>query len=302
MATLSFVTVRDTASFDAVRTLLDSPRTRTELASHSFVFPEHRLLYVETPKVACTSIKAALLVLSGSTVQGLSTDQLPRPFPEAAVHDRRIFPASSLADLGQVDLAEVLTAPGWIRFCLVRDPFSRVFSAWESKVFFGDPGMLDRFQRLGSGDQYSDGNLDIRATFCAFVEDLAKRQEFYLEDMHFRPQCRVIHVEAVPYTDIVRLDEMERFLVRLGSHLGQPIVVPRVNEGLGIPWQQNYDARAISLISELYAEDVARFDFPVPATFEGGGTRLDPIATNLLEQVRKRIRLVAALYEATDQA
>jgi hypothetical protein len=296
---MPLVLVSDTGGLDAVRDMLGNARTRDELDRHSFVFPEHRLLYVETPKAACTSMKVALLGLTESTLEDLEIGNLPRPFPEAIVHDRRVYPARSLADLDDDELAEVLTAPGWMRFCLVRGPFARTFSAWESKIFLGDAGMLDRFQPLGTEDRFHDGHLDVRATFCAFIENLVERRDFYFEDMHFRPQARVVAIGAVPYTDVVPLGDLDGFLPKLESHLGRLLVMARVNEGLGIPWQCNYDARAIELVAELYDEDIAQFGFPIPAPVEGPGTRLDAVATKLLSHVRMRVRQVAALHLAS---
>jgi len=288
------VTVSYAGAVDVVRRMLAKPVTRDHLRHHSFVFPDHRLLYVETPKAACTSMKVALLVLTGATIEDLGFGSPPRLFPEAIVHDRRAYPARSLADLLDDELVETLIAPGWMRFSLVRDPFTRTFSAWESKILLGDAGMLDRFQPLGSGDRFDEDDLDIRATFCGFVEDLAERRDSYFDDLHFRPQVRILGVGAVPYTDIAQLGQLERFLPKLESHLDRQLVIPRLNEGLGIPWQRNYNARAIRQVAELYAEDITQFGFVIPTEFDGPGTRLDLVARNLLNQARMRVRQTAA--------
>jgi hypothetical protein len=288
---------------EAVRNILAHPQSRDELYFHTFVFSKHRLLYVETPRVASTSVKVALLTLTHTTIEDLGPSLLPRPFPEAVVHDRGVYPAPSLADLDDDELAEAIIAPGWMRFCLVRDPFSRTFSAWEGKVFVGDPGMLDRFQPLGSGDRLDGEYLDIRASVRAFIEDMAKRRDFYFEDMHFRPQIRVVRAGEIPYTNVVPLREIDNFLPTMQAHLQQmdpaaQLLMPRLYEGLGIPWQHNYDARAIELVADLYAEDIARFGFPIPAPIEGQGTRLDPIARNLLNNDRGSTRQLAAVHQA----
>lgn len=117
--------------------------------------------------------------------------------------------------------------------------------------------------------------------------------------MHFRPQHRVVHEGAVPFTDVVRLEGLDGFVNRLGSHLGRSLVVPRVNGGLGMPWRDNYDEHAVSVVADLYAEDIARFGFERPSVTGGGGTRLGPVAVSLLAQLRQRIRQVAAIHEAS---
>jgi hypothetical protein len=284
---------------EAVLGMLADPVSRDELYHHTFVYPEQRLLYVETPKAACTSMKVALLGLTGSTLEDLPQGKVPRRIPEAIVHDRRAYPAKSLVDLGRDELVETLTAPGWMRFCVIRNPFARTFSAWEDKVFLGDALLFNRFRPQGDGDRFVEGALDVRATFGVFVKDLFDRRREYFSDVHFRPQARVIAIGALPYTDVVRLDELDSFRAELEAHVSRPIALPRLNEGLGMNWDDNYDAEAIERVSDLYAEDLALFGFPVPAASEGHGARLDRVATNLLNVLRMRVRQVAALREQT---
>ena len=285
-------------SLSTVRALLEDPRGRAELYYHSFVFPDHKVLYQETPKAACSSIKVGLLALLHRTLEDLGASQRPRKFPEAVVHDREVYPALSLADLDETQLADAITGPNWLRFCVVRDPFSRLYSAWEDKVFLGDPWLLDRFQVLGAHDHVVDGPLDLRATFSAFTEDLALRREIYFEDMHFRPQVGVVHLDAVPFTDIVLLPELNDFLTKLRRHVGRldssiDIALPRVNEGLGFSWRRCYSQRAVELVAEVYADDMARFGF-APPQLHDEPLLLDPAARALLTRGRALVRQVAA--------
>lgn len=72
---------RGQGTLSTVRALLAQPRERDELRYHSFVFPEHKVLYHETPKAACSAIKVGLLSLTGRTLADLGMSKYPRKFP-----------------------------------------------------------------------------------------------------------------------------------------------------------------------------------------------------------------------------
>lgn len=293
---------------DRVRALLLDPRARDELRYHSFVFPRHRLLYVETPKAACTSVKTGLLSLTGSTVAELNAQaSVPPAFPEAIVHTRGLYPVPSLSEIPAhspgaatlPDIEAVLGSPDWLRFCVVRNPFARLFSAWQTQVFLGDDAMLDLLVPLGVGDHIVGADLDVRATFADFVRDLADRPEHFFADMHFRPQARVVRIGVIPYTHVVHLHELGSFLPTLQSHVRRAdptavITLPHVHEGLGIPWQLAYDGATLALVADLYADDLAAFGFEVPEIVDTTRPLIDSVGRKLLERNRMRTRQMAA--------
>lgn len=280
---------------ETVRALLGQPRERDELRYHTFVFPEHKVLYHETPKAACSAIKVGMLALTGRTLADIGVSRYPRKFSEAVVHDRMAYPPPSLADLDDAGLADAAGGKGWLRFCVVRDPYSRLYAAWEDKIFLGDPSLLDRFD-VGVGDRSIDGAIDIRETFTAFVDELAENRDAYFEDFHFRSQCRVLHIDSVPYTDVVPLGDLAQFWSRLQRHVtrlsaGVELALPRINEGLGLPWQNAYTPDAVSKVAEIYADDVQRFRFEPPEIAAGlEPIRLDSAAQALLETGRELVR------------
>lgn len=285
-----------------VRALLAQPRERDELRYHTFVFPDHRILYLETPKAACSAIKVALLPLLGRTLSDLGMSAYPRKFPEAVVHDRGTYPAPSLADLNDEALADAVGGTGWMRFCVVRDPFSRVYSAWEDKIFLGDPALLDQFQQLGAGDREVGDAIDLRETFSTFIEDLLERRDFYFKDPHFRPQCRVVHLDSVPFTDIVHLSNLSTFWAQLDRHVKaiEPTVelqLPRINEGLGLPWQNSFTTDLIRRVADLYADDMRRFGFDPPSVDGLEPIRLDRVSQALLNVDRQLVRQLKASFD-----
>jgi hypothetical protein len=284
-----------------VLALRSDPTVWGDLAYGSFVLDPGAVVYVETPKVACTSLKRFVAAVAGQRFEDSPSEtNRAETNPNVLVHDRSLVPAPALTDLAEPDLGRILGDDGWLRFCVVRNPFGRVYSAWESKVLVGDPAMLDRFGPPGEDDVVVDGQLDVRGSFGRFVHQLAHRSADWFVDLHLRPQRRVVHLDAIPYTRIVRLEELDAFVPELRAHLrahgatdpGDP---PRANEGLGVSWRDAYDAASVEVVAGLYAEDLAAFGYPTTLEIGDDPLLLPPVAVRLLDGLRRRNRRIAQL-------
>lgn len=74
--------------------------------------------------------------------------------------------------------------------------------------------------------------------------------------------------------------------------------LPRINEGLGFPWQSSYTSDAVASVAEIYADDMRRLGFDAPVVDGLEPIRLDPVAQALLMTERK---LVYQLKESFDR-
>lgn len=86
---------------------------------HSRLSKQHRYVAVTTPKVACTAVKAVL-----HNFEGLAPVEDPHETGWELV----------LSAYPNAEIAEFLSSPDWLRFCFVRNPYDRLFSAWKSKI------------------------------------------------------------------------------------------------------------------------------------------------------------------------
>ena len=280
----------------ALLALREDPATRGELTYGTFVLDPGRVLYVETPKVACTSLKRFVAAAAGQRFESGTGETNPN----VLVHNRSLVPVPALTDLAAADVERVFDDPSWLRFCVVRNPFGRLYSAWESKVLIGDPVLLDRFGPPGSGDVLVDGRLDVRASFGGFVRRLADSADDWFADHHLRPQHQIVHLDVIPYTRVVALEDLDAFVPELRAHLrdhggtdpGDP---PRANEGLGVSWSDAYDAATVAIVAELYAEDFARLGYRPELTPSDGAPLLPPVAVRLLDGLRRRNVRIAQL-------
>ena len=100
------------------------------LSSGSWVSPLHKYFYIHVGKVASVKIRYCLHILEGY------------PEPEIGQLTRRSMPNQSfvpkLTDFDTARAVDILTSPEWFRFCFVRNPYHRIFSAYKSKIMSGD--------------------------------------------------------------------------------------------------------------------------------------------------------------------
>ena len=85
---------------------------------------KHKYVYIETPKVACSTIKLTLQRLE------LGDDTFNPSFDD--VHDRSFSPLLSLHSISEFE--EVLEGDDYFRFCFARNPYVRTLSAYLDKV------------------------------------------------------------------------------------------------------------------------------------------------------------------------
>src|SRR5919108_1302548 len=101
---------------------------------NSFLSERYKLLYIATPKVTCTSLKWWFADLEGySEVLAERTDSSESD-PDLIIHDSFHKVAPSVTGLPPEALAGPLASEAYFRFAVVRNPYERIFSAWQSKI------------------------------------------------------------------------------------------------------------------------------------------------------------------------
>jgi hypothetical protein len=150
------------------------PRMRPERASYLVNFSRrHRFLYVETPKVGCSTIKR--------TLQRIELG--PESVPLTNVHDRGSSPLASPA----TDLPGFLLAqydPEFVRFSFVRNPFSRIVSCYLDKVVKTPTEKARLMPELGLDP---NGEISLEEFLKAI-----RRQKHADMDIHWLPQSIIL--------------------------------------------------------------------------------------------------------------
>lgn len=208
-------------SFAIQRVLDKYPKLSVEkveecLTFSTFVDTKRRFLFFEVPKAACTTMKALLHRMAGSPplTYYLGETQTRR---EMYVHCRRNVPLPSLPDLDDQTQEEVLTSPDYFRFAIVRNPYTRLISAWRSKVVLCEPG----FEYVYS---------DIRGSLPTSAEDLITFAEFlnYVErsdpstfNPHWMLQTDHLFYDAIQFSYIGKMENLGDALARFQKQLGE---------------------------------------------------------------------------------
>ncbi|WP_289027921.1 sulfotransferase family protein [uncultured Paraglaciecola sp.] len=184
---------------------LNSIKGRLEYAS--WINLEKSFLYVETPKVACSTIKVIL--------QELCEFDLPKNL--MSIHYRNpkeSFPQNIYECIESVDL---IWSEEVFKFCFVREPATRLKSAFKDKVVNSQGKFWDKYRfaicSLNSLDNIQDITFE---HFLNFVENTPDGSR----DIHWRSQFQLLRPDIIPYDFIGKYEKFEADLSYVIGRLG----------------------------------------------------------------------------------
>ncbi|MEB0224704.1 sulfotransferase family 2 domain-containing protein [Pseudomonas sp. 10S4] len=245
-------------------TSIDDQRLLDYFLWNSYASEKNKLFYVATPKVACTSLKWWISELEGvaEAVRELKTST--ESDPELVVHDSLWYVAPQLFVSTQERLDQIKTE-GYLTFAVVRNPYKRIFSAWQSKVLLCEPLQMERYkgQEFVSCDISSIS--DVATSFEQFVEFLYAHEAPQYQDSHWTPQYDLLRPDLFSYTIVSKIEDTKKLNAALSAHLGDayinPFTTTRANESL-IPYLPEFiNARSKEIIDQLYARDFELFGY-----------------------------------------
>ena len=204
---------------------LDPVYIATLLRGSTYVSLRHRYLYFAVPKNACSALKYLVFHLENCPAMP-AYEALPDFVRQAdafarrddVIHIREHFPVASLTDLDNESQREVLESPEFLRFAVVRNPYTRLVSAWRSKVLVCDPGFEDVYKKLrGSLPGISNKSL---ISFEEFVEFIERFEDLDLCNPHWRRQTAQLLHPAISFNFIGTTEKIGEVLDRLQRHIG----------------------------------------------------------------------------------
>lgn len=115
------------------RVLHEFPDRFTKRPGNSFVLPQHKIVYLSVTKVACTSLRWMLADLAGEDLRSFSRNATAVQSRLMTIHNGRYRwkHVRNLREMPRDEVAEVSPRNGWFVFAVVRDPWSRLWSAWQ---------------------------------------------------------------------------------------------------------------------------------------------------------------------------
>jgi hypothetical protein len=185
------------------------------LAFSTFVSLDRRYMFFEVPKAACTTMKVLIHQLEGAPPLRyfLSGAQSRR---EMFIHSRPNVPLPSLVDLDDKTQKMVLTSPDVFRFTIVRNPYTRLISAWKSKVVLCEPGFEYVYRDIHGSLPHSNNDL---ITFSEFL-DYVEKSDPWTYNPHWMLQSDHLFYEAFDFSFVGKMEKLNDALARFQSHIG----------------------------------------------------------------------------------
>jgi hypothetical protein len=245
--------------------LLSALRAVPGAVHRSYVVPEHRIMFNALNKNACTSLKWMIAAIAGEDLSRFSSGLTTLPTNAEAVHNRWQWKVSPTLDKLDPEIrAGIHPDNGWFIFAVVRDPRTRLFSAWQNKLLTANPG----YARWAKEDWYPRQPADVDtmvADFTRFVDFLEREPQHELRlDPHFRDQADLLVPSAVQYSQVYDISEMRQLRADLEVHLAATgwsgeLYVPRSNTSPLWPNGRLFVDGVREQVERIYAADFELF-------------------------------------------
>jgi hypothetical protein len=263
-------------------------RLHDHVQQRTVVLPEHRVVFFPMPKAGCTSTLWLLAGIAGLSPDDFGRSALPEVSPALLVHDLARWPGRlRLSELDGEDRDRALHADGWFRFTIVRDPATRLWSAWQSKLLLREPKFVAKFGDRGWFPRVPAAPHEVIEDFHAFVAVLDQGD---VDDPHWAIQQDM--AGALPLNHVGRVEAMADTLRSLRVHLA-PVEwdgpLRRDNRTpLPLP-AAAYPATVAASVDDHYAGDLAAFGYPPVVSRPGASDDWEAVVTPLLPLVRDLI-------------
>jgi len=291
------------------RTLVGRTESSSHVLQRAILIERVRILYTPVPKAGCTSLLWSLAELA-RLQEDLFAESTGREVTRAlAIHDLSRWPDSfRFGERSPEEREEILKSSDWFRFTVVRHPFRRLWSAWQSKILLAEPQFIARY----SDEPWFPGPVrsatDVLKAFRQFMDALRADPDLVRADVHWAPQVDVIEYPNISYSHIGRVEELGETLDTVRHHLqsfpAAGLTEPaRANVG-SLPYADElFTEEDAGFLREAYAADLGEFGYDPPSEDALGGTPSGSWAAAVevvapaLEELRLRHQRVADLQQ-----
>ena len=254
----------------------------------------HNLCYAAVDKAACTTMKWWLAEIEG--IQDDIEEYLSKGKDSKGVHNAYGFVAPHLVPRSFGQIKAVFASGRYFCFSVVRNPYTRLFSAWSDKILKGRNDAVRH--SLGDSRVYAGVPLSLREaqeSLESFLVYLHETPGMLHANRHWMPQFFLLRPDLLSYSLITRLEAPDELRTALAENIGQGYIDPFMRERAKNSSQISYHPdflsdTAVRLIKELYADDFTWFGYD-PGSIPPGKGELDVAKTEqqLVILARQRI-------------
>ena len=263
---------------------------RERLALESYALVDAGILYMATPKVACTSFKHTVAALYGIDASALPLSLMAAKTNDLAIHDRAVVRQPSLLDLSDQERAYMLEAGEVLRFCIVRDPFRRLASAWLDRILCHSLSPIAPIFRHIELPKYVPDWTYLSARFSEFVTCLYEHDGPNFSNHHWQRQCDLLLPDLMNYNLVARLENLSAGLTVIIDHLQKRNLtwpgLPRFNETPVKYSSRLYTSASARKVAAMYGADFAMYGYPTVVEPGGHSAALPPV--EFVEAIQKR--------------
>lgn len=283
---------------------MDAEGPGSHVDRRGLVFERFRLFYVPIPKAGCTALLWALARLARVPEDRFAGAMGREVSRSMTIHAMGRWPESfRFGERMPEDRARVLAEDGWLRFTVGRNPFRRLWSAWQSKILLAEPQFIEKFSsepwfpgRVGSAAEVVEG-------FRSFLGALRADPDLVHSDVHWAPQTDVIEYPQIAYDHLGRVEDLDDTVALIREHVsankGASLPdLPRANV-TPLPYSDAlFTGEDVRFLGQAYAEDMKVFGYETPAPEAGDRAvpeewleKVDGVATALAEMRERNLRV-----------
>jgi hypothetical protein len=260
-----------------------------------------KFVYVPVPKAACTSMLWTLADVQQETAEPLGIASSAAVTRSLLVHEPAFWRrAALLHTLPAAEWSRICGDDEWLIFTITRDPVSRLWSAWQSKLLMREPRFVGAFGDQSWFPRMPRSPRDVVEDFRRFVAALGDDEALVRADRHWQPQVELLALDRVDFTHVGTTCAYARTLDVVEQHLvGQgwrgPLASRRENAtpiGLGALGAVDDDTR--HAIESIYADDMRVLGYAGRPAPERSGRAVDEHAAQVLVEC---VRAIAARHE-----
>ncbi len=181
--------------------------SKREFEYHVHISEQNSYIYFETPKTGSTTIKLALQEL-----EALTSGKAAPSRESAEIHNKNNSLLLSPRNIGAAKFYEMLEDDNVYKFGFVRNPYTRLLSAFLSKM----SGHASNQRKMILNVLGLSGRNDV--SFPQFVEAVTKQSIFEM-DPHWRPQVSQLFYDLVKYSFVGKFEQLNEDLDKVLNHI-----------------------------------------------------------------------------------
>ncbi|MGO1118175.1 sulfotransferase family protein [Rhodovibrionaceae bacterium A322] len=254
----------------------------------NFLYNKERgFVFAYAPKVACSNWKAVMRYLAGCD------DYLdPR-----LLHNRKQSGLTYLAD--DEESWKLLADPGIKKLTFVRDPYSRLLSAYLNKIEENIPKIgtnkSDTFDFVRITELVDEFRLQRfnpiqfpEITFEVFLYWLRDSGSWLTQNEHWRTQSNLLAIDKVDFDFTGRFETIDQDAPKLLEIMGCDIELPTQKAIQFAPMDASkkvktyYSDICTEIVNKIYADDFARFNYPM--------RHVDPVVKRPSDQMIRNLQ------------